>query len=151
MLYSVATGYALQALAALPEDGTFYLAKDLASFLGLPPPFLAKVLQNLARHGLLESVRGPKGGFRLAKPAHRITVEEVVHALEGRNAMERCVMGFAACDPDHPCPLHEAWLSLKSQVETSLSKVTVRDLQLTQMRRGRTGTEGPLLRHHGRE
>jgi Rrf2 family iron-sulfur cluster assembly transcriptional regulator len=149
MLYSVATGYALQALAALPEDGSFYLAKDLASFLGLPPPFLAKVLQNLARHGLLESVRGPKGGFRLAKPAHRITVEEVVHALEGRNALERCVMGFAACDPDHPCPLHEAWLSLRSQVELTLSKVTVRDLQLTQMRRGRDEHGGVQLRHHG--
>lgn len=146
MIFSVATGYALQALAALPEDGTFCLAKDLAAYLDLPAPFLAKILQNLARHGLLESVRGPKGGFRLAKPAKSITVEEVVYALEGRHALERCVMGFASCDPDHPCPLHDAWLALKNQMEETLSKVTVKDLQLTQEIRERNPMGGPKLR-----
>ena len=74
MLFSTATGYALRALAALPEDGTYCLAKDLSSRLGLPGPYLAKILQGLVQADILASVRGPKGGFRLTRAAHRITV-----------------------------------------------------------------------------
>ena len=80
MLFSTATGYALRALAALPEDGTYCLAKDLSSRLGLPGPYLAKILQGLVQADILASVRGPKGGFRLTRPAHRITVGEVESA-----------------------------------------------------------------------
>ena len=78
MLFSTATAYALQALAALPEDGSYTLAKDLSQELALPGPYLAKILQSLAQSSILESLRGPKGGFRLARPAHRITVGDVV-------------------------------------------------------------------------
>ena len=98
MLFSTATGYALRALAAMPEDGSYSLAKDLASNLGLPGPYLAKILQTLAQEGMLTSVRGPRGGFRLARPAHRITVGEVVGVLDGMDAMSGCVMGFINCD-----------------------------------------------------
>jgi len=130
MLFSTATGYALRALAALPEDGTYCLAKDLSSRLGLPGPYLAKILQGLVQADILASVRGPKGGFRLTRPAHRITVGEVVTAMEGPDAMDGCVMGFPACSGEHPCPLHDAWSAVKSQVSTSMTEATIRDLQL---------------------
>jgi Rrf2 family protein len=134
MLFSTATGYALRALAALPEDGAFCLAKDLSSQLDLPGPYLAKILQGLAQAGILESVRGPKGGFRLSRPSHRITVGEVVLALEGPDAMEGCIMGFPSCGGDHPCPLHDAWGAVKTQVTTSMTEATIRDLQLMDIR-----------------
>ncbi|MBP1773744.1 MAG: transcriptional regulator, partial [Holophagaceae bacterium] len=121
MLFSTATGYALRALAALPEDGTFCLAKDLSSKLELPGPYLAKILQGLVQADILESVRGPKGGFRLTRPSHRITVGEVVAALEGPDALEGCIMGFPTCGGDHPCPLHDAWGAVKAQVSTSMT------------------------------
>jgi len=135
MLFSTATGYALRALAALPEDGSYCLAKDLASQLGLPGPYLAKILQTLAQEGILNSVRGPRGGFRLARPAHRITVGEVVGILDGMDAMSGCVMGFTNCDGrNKPCPLHAAWADVKSHLEETLTMVTVRDLQLLDLR-----------------
>ncbi len=134
MLFSTATGYALRALAALPEDGTFCLAKDLSSQLDLPGPYLAKILQGLVQASILESVRGPKGGFRLARPSHRITVGEVVAALEGPQALEGCVMGFPTCSGDHPCPLHDAWDAVKTQVTSSMTEATIRDLQLMDLR-----------------
>ena len=134
MLFSTATGYSLRALAALPEDGSYCLAKDLASSLGLPGPYLAKILQGLVQADILESVRGPKGGFRLARPAHRITVGEVVAAMEGPNAMEGCIMGFPSCGGDHPCPLHDAWGAVKAQVASSMTEATIRDLQLMDLR-----------------
>ena len=135
MLFSTATGYALRALAVMPEDGSYSLAKNLASSLGLPGPYLAKILQSLAQLGMLQSVRGPRGGFRLARPAHRITVGEVVEALEGIEAMSGCVMGFIHCDNhDNPCPLHAPWSEVKAHMESSMTQVTIRDLQLMDLR-----------------
>jgi Rrf2 family protein len=119
----------------MPEDGTYSLAKDLASKLGLPGPYLAKILQTLAQEGMLNSVRGPRGGFRLSRPAHRITVGEVVNVLDGMDAMTGCVMGFVNCDGrDKPCPLHEAWCEVKTHLDTTMSMVTIRDLQLLDLR-----------------
>ena len=129
MLFSTGTGYALRALAALPEDGSYSLAKDLASSLELPAPYLAKILQGLVQAGLLESVRGPKGGFRLQRPSDGITVGEVVAAMEGPDAMEGCIMGFPSCGDEHPCPLHDAWGAVKAQVTASMTEATIRDLQ----------------------
>ena len=134
MLFSTATAYALQALAVLPEDGTYRLAKDLSGDLALPGPYLAKILQTLAQDGVLESLRGPKGGFRLARPAHRITVGDVVAAMEGPEAFHGCVMGFPECRDDNPCPLHDAWSQVKAHMDSSMTQSTIRDLQLVRMR-----------------
>jgi Rrf2 family protein len=129
MLFSAATGYALQALSRLPQDGSYMLVRELAEKLDLPGPFLAKVLQQLAQMGLLESAKGPKGGFRLARPADQICVGEVVAALEGPGALDHCVMGFSSCESTNPCPLHEAWSAVKAQVEASMTQSTLAALQ----------------------
>lgn len=134
MLFSTATGYALQTLAALPEDESYYLAKNLAKQLNLPGPYLAKILQNLVQAGILESVRGPKGGFRLAKAPEHVTVGEVVLALEGPCAMEGCVMGFPHCGGDNPCPLHLAWGEVKAKMDISMTQATIQDLQRLSVR-----------------
>ena len=141
MLFNTATGYALRALAAMPEDGSHCLAKNLASRLTLPAPYLAKILQSLAQAGILESVRGPKGGFRMTRPAHRITVGEVVAAIEGPNSLDGCIMGFPVCSGEHPCPLHEAWGAVKSKVASSMTEATIRDLQLMDLRNLKSSNE----------
>lgn len=129
MLFSSATGYALRALAILPEDGSLRLAQDLARELNLPGPYLAKILQNLVQAGVLISVRGPKGGYRLVKHASGITVGDVVEALEGPDALEGCAMGFPNCGPENPCPLHLAWSEVKAQLDVCLTDVTIQDLR----------------------
>jgi Rrf2 family iron-sulfur cluster assembly transcriptional regulator len=129
MLYSTGTGYALRALAALPEDGAFLLARDLAEKAELPAPYLSKVLQTLSAAGLLESARGPRGGFRLARKMEGITVGEVVATL---NAVrdDACVMGFTDCASRYkPCPLHAAWAEAKEALDRTMAQVTLRDLR----------------------
>jgi Rrf2 family transcriptional regulator, iron-sulfur cluster assembly transcription factor len=135
MIFSTATGYALQALAALPGDGSIRRAKHLAETLNLPGPYLATILQSLVQAGLLESVRGPRGGFRLARPAGSITIGQVVEALEGPDALKGCVMGFEHCGPDNPCPLHPVWSQLQAQIDASLTQATLEDLQRMPPRR----------------
>lgn len=142
MLFSAATGYALQVLAVLPEGGEFTLAKDLSARLALPGPYLAKILQALAQGQLLESVRGPRGGFRLARPAEQITIGEVVAALEGPDAMEGCLMGLPECGHENPCPLHHVWSELKAQIDASLTRATLKDLQHLG---GRLNPQAPVL------
>lgn len=147
MLFSTATGYALQTLAVLPEDGSYYLARSMAKQLQLPGPYLAKILQNLVQAGILESVRGPKGGFRLARPAQAVTVGEVVEALEGPCSLQGCVMGFSNCGPENPCPMHSAWSQVKAQMGASMTQATIHDLRRLNtrskplLRRGEDGTK----------
>ena len=134
MLFSTATGYALQTLAALPDDGGYYLARSLAKQLNLPGPYLAKILQNLVQAGILESVRGPKGGFRLARSAQSVTVGAIVEVMEGGNVLQRCIMGFTDCNAEVPCPLHPAWDQAKTQMTDSMTQVTLQDLQVCYIR-----------------
>ena len=130
MLYSTATGYALRALTVLPEDGSYALTKQLAAQLELPGPYLAKILQVLAQKGLLRSLRGPRGGFQLARPASEINVGQVLEAMEGSASLAGCVMGFSACGPDStPCPLHDAWKGVKAHLEGTLAQITMTDLR----------------------
>ncbi len=85
MLFSRSVDYAIQALGRLAEasDGEQVMARIIAEEEALPTFFLAKTLQNLARHGLLRSTKGPTGGFSLNKPAAKIRILDVVEALDG--------------------------------------------------------------------
>ena len=76
-------------LAVVPDDGALPAAR-LAEFHGVPAAYLAKHLQSLSRAGIVESVPGPRGGYRLARPAATITVLEVVDAVEGVAPPFRC-------------------------------------------------------------
>jgi Rrf2 family protein len=130
MLFTIATSYALRALAALPEDGSFRLSQELAQHLDIPGPYLAKILQTLARHGLLNSIRGPRGGFRLGRPSHRISVADVVGVLDGMASTSGCLLGFRECGHDPVCPMHAAWTEVKNHLDRTMALVTIRDLQL---------------------
>jgi Rrf2 family protein len=85
MLYSKPCEYAIRALAYLARfrnDGAAQ-GKEIATAEGLPAPVLGKVLQELVRKGLLESRRGPGGGFRLARRPQLITLRDLVAAIDG--------------------------------------------------------------------
>lgn len=76
-------------LALLPPDVTLPAAR-LAEFHGVPPAYLAKHLQAMANAGIVESVPGRKGGYRLAQPAAEVTLLAIVEAVEGRSPAFRC-------------------------------------------------------------
>jgi Rrf2 family protein len=136
--FSVGSGYALQALAVMPEDGSYSTSNGLADLLHLPAPFLAKVLKVLAQGGILQSVRGPRGGFRLARPAHCVTVRDVLDALDGEMTLPGCQMGSTRRDcSDNPCVLHRALEDLRTYMDASLFQITIRDLQIQHLCRQR--------------
>ncbi len=120
MLFSKTQEYALQALihvAGAPD--TFHLNRDLAAHLGLPAPYLAKVLKRLTQLGLLDSAKGRGGGYRVHPRAMRASVAELVAAVDGV-PLEGCVLGLARCSESVGCPLHEQWVKARTTLLRTL-------------------------------
>ena len=124
-------------LAALPE-GKNMTAARLAEFHAVPAPYLTKHLQALARAGILDSDSGPRGGFRLARPAPEITVLEVVEAIDGREPAFTCTEirrrgpagGLAASEYRKPCGIHALMDSADAAWRSELAATSVGDLAL---------------------
>jgi Rrf2 family iron-sulfur cluster assembly transcriptional regulator len=130
MLYSRSAEYAIRAsvhLAQVP-DGKYAMVKQIAAEEEIPAHFLAKILQQLARKGLLRSSKGPTGGFSLRVPAEEIRMLDIVEALDGLADYEKCASGLAECSDDMPCPLHDSWKTLRSRIMDYLGRNTIADL-----------------------
>lgn len=123
--------YAIRALTYLAMQGpeaSFVLAKHMAEELGIPAPFLGKILQPLVARGLLESQRGRRGGFRLARPPVEVTLFQIVDAIEHLGSGRQCFLGQAECSDDRACPMHEYWKVASEQFDAQLSNTTLADL-----------------------
>jgi Rrf2 family protein len=132
MIYTDSGKYAIRAityLASCPEELLPVSAADVAESESIPPYYLAKVLQDLARVGILESVRGRGGGFLLKNPPDEIRVMDVLRAVENTNRLtEDCVLGIAECNDEVPCPMHETWQEFRAALLSRLENMTVTDL-----------------------
>jgi Rrf2 family iron-sulfur cluster assembly transcriptional regulator len=132
-MISRASEYAIRALTFLSqqqnEDG-YYLARDMAEKLGVPAPFLAKILQPLVTRGLIKSQRGRSGGFRLAdgKAASDISLYDIVDAEEHLGKIRQCLLGQSECSDDRACPLHQYWKRTSDEYLALLASTTLRDL-----------------------
>ena len=114
-------------LASQPPDRVVLLG-EIAQAMDVPPHFLAKIFQQFGKLGLVQSFRGSGGGFRLGRPPGEITLCEIVEAVEGPIAPNRCVMSSGACRREKVCPVHPVWKKVQSSVVEILSGVTLKDL-----------------------
>ena len=129
MIYSKPCEYAIRAITFLARyPGGAAPGTVIAEGEGLPAPVLGKVLQELARKGLLESRRGPGGGFRLARKPQLITLRDVVAAIDGLDQFAECVVGLEGCSDQSPCPLHDTWKALRAQLMGYLEATTLADM-----------------------
>jgi len=132
MIYTDSGKYAIRALtymAAQTDQESPVAAADVAKAEDIPPYYLAKVLQDLARADLLSSVRGRGGGFRLKRPPEDIAVLEILEAVENvRRLTKECVLGLDQCNDEVPCPLHSTWKKFRENLLTNLHQMTLRDM-----------------------
>ncbi len=103
-------------------------AREMAEATELPLPVVSKMLKELASAGLLESLRGSKGGYRLVRAPDAITVAEIVHALEGPIALMECNAGPGHCEQEARCQVQEPWHRINRAVHDALARVTLADL-----------------------
>lgn len=97
---------------------------DIASALDVSENHLAKVGQRLHKAGLVEAVRGPKGGFKLAKPAEKITLLNIFEAIEGPACPEKCLLGRESCERES-CIMGGIVESVNRQVLDFFAKTTL--------------------------
>ena len=122
---------ALKYLAEQPGDPASpaaQSAKDIAQAYHIPPPLLAKILQTLARAGLLVSHAGTNGGYALARPASRISAFEVIRAIDGPLFITSCITIHGACDLAGHCTIKEPLRKVNDSIKDLLSNIFISDL-----------------------
>jgi Rrf2 family iron-sulfur cluster assembly transcriptional regulator len=146
MRLSKETHYALLALVHLAEqrEGTIIEAAELAGRIDVSPTFLSKILQRLARAGLVRGHRGRERGYGLARPAAELSVREVTETFEGEGYFQRCIFWSNECSEKEPCPLHGVWGAVRPQMREAFSELTVAALaQGSSRKRGRVPAAAP--------
>ena len=130
MLYSTACEYAIRAMAHLARQpkNRFSSLDEVVGHDGLRAPFMAKTLLQLVKQKLVTSQKGPGGGFALARKPGKITLLDIVRAIDGEPDFTRCAVGLAQCSSTMPCPLHNTWLELRAGIRNYLHTQTLDQL-----------------------
>jgi FeS assembly SUF system regulator len=123
------TDYAVVVLVRLSYGEEVQTSPGIASSTGIPEPTVAKVLKALAVHGLVASLRGPRGGYRLMRPLAAIPIADVIAAIDGPIALTACVDGHLGCESLDLCPMRGRWDPVNEAIQHALSAITLADMQ----------------------
>jgi FeS assembly SUF system regulator len=116
----------LGSLASAPE--TQRTAAELAATTHVAAPTVSKLLKQLQRAHLVTSVRGLRGGYRLARPADTITAAQILDALEGPLALTTCASSSHQCVIETTCRVGSAWQRVSLAIRGSLDEITLAEL-----------------------
>lgn len=126
MELSRAAQFALRTVLDLAVSGPSRTA-DVAARRGIPPAQAGKIIQQLVRGGIVRSERGPRGGVRLAHAPERVTLRQVIEAIEGPTTVARC-LAFDDCPCVQPCPIRVTLARIQHDLRAQLDRITVADL-----------------------
>jgi len=125
-MFSKACEYAIRAMMFIAQKskaGERVGIKDIVKGIDSPEHFVAKILQELSRKGLIQSLKGPNGGFYMDAANLKTSLAEVVSAMDGDQLFTGCGLGLKECNEKKPCPIHDEFklirTKLKSMLETT--------------------------------
>ncbi len=122
-------GVALLAHFAASSGAEPQNARDAAAAMNLPLPTVSKILKALSRGGLLVSHRGAKGGYELSRPPERISVAEVIGAIEGPIGITECMASApGTCAQEPLCGVRANWRIINEAVQGALEKITLAEM-----------------------
>jgi len=119
---------AMMYIAAQPAGRLAY-RRDIAAHYTIPKEFLAKVLQKLARQGLVRSYRGIQGGYVLAREASRITLADVVEAVDGPMALVDCQCEPHECRQEETCTVKTTMMHVRREIHGLLAGISLEDMR----------------------
>ena len=102
--------------------------RNIAETYNIPRELLAKILQTLAKVGIIDSQNGPKGGYTLLKEPSEITLGEVIRAIEGPIQIVRCIEGETTCSQTEQCTIQSPLRKIERQIVAFLDKITIDQL-----------------------
>lgn len=132
-MFSNATKYAIRTVLHLAgKDKTTPKSKvsDLAKELGLPKPYLSKILQKLAKADLISSSKGRGGGFYLTEDNLKKTLLDIIVCIDGSNTLNECILGQPTCSDENPCSLHHYYKDIKRDLLMVISDASIEKLSL---------------------
>ncbi len=103
-------------------------ASQIAEKINAPKNYLGKLLNRLASEGLLVSVKGYNGGFRLAKAASKISIYDTVEPIDSISKLYGCFLGQASCSCDTSCAVHKKWDKIRNDYLKFLKTTTIKDI-----------------------
>jgi len=121
------TGYGLLALQYMAKNGgqNVITVREIAGFYNISQTLLAKILQSLVRHKLVESVQGAQGGYILKHPAEAITLVQVMEAIEGPLHVTDCYNINTCCSHNERCNLRKKFAPVQNGIKEQLNRITL--------------------------
>lgn len=112
-------------IASRSQDGHRAGIREIAENINSPEHFLAKILQKLTKNGVVQSVKGPNGGFYMDSVGLERPLADIIITLEGDELFKGCGMGLTYCSEENPCPLHNEFKKVRKQITHMLYKTTI--------------------------
>lgn len=125
--------YALRSIVYIAHNATIDSKigiKEIASKLDLPTPYLGKILQQLSKHKIIQSIKGPNGGFYLNAESQEVRIIKIIEVIDGLDFFTNCGLGLKQCSDDHPCPLHDDFKIYRDGLWLLYSSKSIRELVL---------------------
>ena len=131
-MFSKACEYGIKAtiyIAMQSMQNSRVSLKDIAKEIDSPVAFTAKILQQLARNKIVESVKGPTGGFQIEKKKiDSIKLRRIVSAIDGDSIFRGCGLGFKECNENYPCPIHDKFKKVRDELQQMLEDTSIYEL-----------------------
>ncbi|MEZ4792468.1 MAG: Rrf2 family transcriptional regulator [Gelidibacter sp.] len=133
-MFSKACEYAIKAsifIAISSREGKRVSPKEIATEIDSPQAFTAKILQDLVKADIINSVKGAYGGFEIDKKnIQNIKLSEIVNAIDGNKIYNGCGLGLHTCDESHPCPVHDKFKIVRTELKDMLENTNLEQLAL---------------------
>lgn len=129
-IFSKTCEYAMRAvffIAHKTASGGRVGIKEIATGIGSPEHFLAKILQDLSRRGVVQSAKGPNGGFYMDSATLKRPLAEVVEAVDGTGLFTGCGLGLEYCSEINPCPLHDEFKEIRNKIYEMLQNTSIEE------------------------
>ncbi len=115
-------------LASKTDQGIKSGIIEIAGIIDASEHTVGKLLQVLVKHGVINSVKGPSGGFYITPSQKRQPIINIVEAIDGRELFAACGLGLSKCSSRHPCPIHDDYIAVRNLFEIICHKKTIADL-----------------------
>ncbi len=105
--------------------------KDVAQAINSPEAYTSKILQQLSRNNIINSEKGPKGGFSMDKQKlDKVKLSTIVSAIDGDDIYSGCGLGLKKCNEKMPCPVHNQFKAIRDQLKKMLETTTIKSLTM---------------------
>lgn len=130
MKFSISIDYAIHGLVYLTNAGVgkAVLTSDIARAINVPEAYFRKVFQQLSRSGILNSHRGPRGGFSLARDPEKITFKDVVETIDGSLPLYNCLRFQRGCRISNNCPVNKVFEKARQKMAEILEATSIKDV-----------------------